>query len=66
MSVDTSSMDSDKEDHPYPYFGLRECGHLEVCHDPLECSEFNKMAMALEILLTKLLNPPFKPKKRSG
>ena len=59
-------MDSDKVDHPYPYFGLRECGHREIRHDPLECDKLNKMAVALEILLTKLLNPPFKPKNRSG
>jgi len=59
-------MDSDKADRPYPYFGLGECSHREICHNPLERGELRKMAAALENLLTKLLNPPFKPKNKSG
>ena len=59
-------MDNDKADCSYPHFGLRECGHREICHNPLECGELNEMTAALENSLTKLLNPPFNPKKRSG
>jgi len=59
-------MDSDKADGPYPYFGLRKRGHREIRHNPLECGELNMVAVALEEWLTKLLNPPFKPKNRSG
>jgi len=59
-------MDSDKADGPYPYFGLRECGHREIRHNPLECGKLNNVAAALENVLTKLLNPPFNPKNKSG
>ena len=41
-------MDSDKEDRPYPYFGLRERGHREIRHDPLERGKWNPAAMMLE------------------
>jgi len=33
------SIGNDKVDHPYPYFGLRECGHREIRHNPPECGE---------------------------
>ena len=59
-------MDSDKADDPYPHFGLRECRHREIRHNPLECGELSRVAVALERWPTKLLNPPFNPKKRSG
>jgi hypothetical protein len=59
-------VDSDKEDSPYPYFGLRERRHREIRHDPLEPDKCNPATMMLGGMLTKLLNPPFSPKKRSG
>lgn len=55
--------------HTYPYFGLRECHHCEICHDPLGRGESKAELTSGGIRkewLTKLLNPPFKPKKRSG
>jgi len=58
-------MDNEKADHPYPNFGLRKRDHREICHNPLEC-ELSKIAVVSEKWLTKLLNPPFNPKKRSG
>ena len=33
---------------PYPYFGLRECGHREICHNPLRHSRLDRMAVRLE------------------
>ena len=59
-------MNSEKPERAYPYFGLREGGHREVRHDPLERGEVGRTTLSLGKWLTKLLNPPFNPKKRSG
>jgi hypothetical protein len=40
-------MDGGKEDRPYPNFGLRERGHREIRHDPLQPDECNLVAMTL-------------------
>jgi hypothetical protein len=59
-------VDSDKGGCTYPYFGLREHHHREICYDPLERGKRNPAGIMLWGKLTKLLNPPFNPKKRSG
>ena len=59
-------MNRDKGDHPYPNFRLREHRHREIRHDPLEHDKCNPAATVLDGRLTKLLNPPFSPKNRSG
>jgi len=46
--VKTVSVNDDKVDHPYPYFGLRERRHREIRHDPLEHGGFDWAAVMLQ------------------
>jgi hypothetical protein len=64
--VNALQVDNNKEDCPYPYFRLWERGHREICHEPLQPGKRNSAVVTLGGIPTKLLNPPFNPKKRSG
>jgi len=58
------SVVSDKADRTYPYFGLRECGHIEICHDSLECGELNEVAATLEKIAHKVVKSSFQAKEQ--
>ena len=43
-------VNSEKVDHPYPYFGLREGGHRKIRHDSLgrDRDKLNQTTIELE------------------
>jgi len=53
-------------DCPYPYFGLRERRHREICHDPLEHGELDQTVMTLQRATYKVVESSLQSKEEVG
>jgi len=52
--------------YPYPYFGLRERGHREICHDPLERGESKWIAVTVAGMAHKIIESTLQAKEEIG
>ena len=53
-------------DGAYPYFGLWECGHREICHNSLEQGKCHRKAMRSEKPTHEVVKTSFQTKEEVG